>query len=367
MYGTLEAASEFQDTFNYTLSECIMMSQGMSSPCFFQNEEKDLKIVYHGDDIGAVSTGEVLREFHEDLRNYFDAEIKYLLGPEPTDDKEGRLLNRCLTWRDDGLLWEADPRHAELIIAELGLIHAKAAATPGLRLRHEDHDNAEPLSGEATSAYRRTAARAGFLAMDRFELLFPSKECLRGMSKPTTAHVRMLKRIGRFLIGKPRVGILYQFQRKGSYVDSIGDTDYNQCPISRKSTNGGVVMTGKHCLTAWSTTQQLPSLSIGEAEWYGVNKTSAEGLGVKAGCQDLGDEYHLRVWTDSSAAIGIGNRLGLGKLKHVETQYLWVQHARKQNRPSLHKEEGKNNCADNDDEAVIMARIAEAHGQSVVR
>ena len=33
----------------------------------------------------------------------------------------------------------------------------------------------------------------------------------------------------------------------------------------------------------------------------------------------------VRVWTDSSAAIGICTRQGLGRLRHIDTQALWIQ------------------------------------------
>ena len=40
---------------------------------------------------------------------------------------------------------------------------------------------------------------------------------------------------------------------------------------------------------------------------------------------DFGLKVPVRVWTDSSAAIGISTRSGLGKLRHLETLSLWVQ------------------------------------------
>ena len=52
-----------------------------------------------------------------------------------------------------------------------------------------------------------------------------------------------------------------------------------------------------------------------------------QGLGYQALLKDLGIDVPLRVWTDSSAAIGICNRQGLGKLRHLDTHTLWVQQA----------------------------------------
>ena len=52
-------------------------------------------------------------------------------------------------------------------------------------------------------------------------------------------------------------------------------------------------------------------------------KAAGIGLGHQPLMDDL--EFHLpvRVWTDSSVALG--SLSGLGKLRHLETHNLWVQ------------------------------------------
>ena len=54
----------------------------------------------------------------------------------------------------------------------------------------------------------------------------------------------------------------------------------------------------------------------------------------------------LRVWTDSSAAIGICTRQGLGKLRHLDTHTLWIQQAVRTRRVDLRKVDGEANPAD---------------------
>ena len=86
-------------------------------------------------------------------------------------------------------------------------------------------------------------------------------------------------------------------------------------------------MLGGHAIKHWSSTQTSVALSSGEAEFAGVIRGAGQGLGYKALLRDLGVEARLRVWTDSSAAIGICNRQGLGKLRHLDTHTLWIQQA----------------------------------------
>ena len=113
--------------------------------------------------------------------------------------------------------------------------------------------------------------------------------------------------------------MLYRFPRQS--IDGINvysDTDWGGCPRTRKSTAGGAVMLGKHTIKHWSSTLPSVSLSSGEAEFYGVVRAAGQGLGYQSLLKDLGINLPLCVWTDSSAAIGICSRQGLGKLRHIE-------------------------------------------------
>ena len=71
-------------------------------------------------------------------------------------------------------------------------------------------------------------------------------------------------------------------------------------------------MVGQHLIKAWSATQASIALSSGEAEYYGVVRGTGIALGIKALYNDIGLTLPIRVWTDSTAALGIGGRQGRG-------------------------------------------------------
>ena len=129
-------------------------------------------------------------------------------------------------------------------------------------------------------------------------------------------------------------------------IDVYTDTDWAGCPMTRKSTSGGCVMLGKHVLKPWSATQASVTLSSGEAEFNGFVRGAGQGIGFQALLKDLGLELPLRLWTDSSAAIGICSRQGLGKLRHLDTHTLWVQQTVRNRRIELKKVLGTENPAD---------------------
>ena len=82
---------------------------------------------------------------------------------------------------------------------------------------------------------------------------------------------------------------------------------------------------GRHLLTHWSRTQSCVALSSGEAELNAMLKAASEGLCLKYLLQEIGDEKELHLRGDSSAAQGTLNRLGSGRVKHLQTRQLWLQ------------------------------------------
>ena len=103
---------------------------------------------------------------------------------------------------------------------------------------------------------------------------------------------------------------------------------------------------GEHILKTYSSTQPTVSLSSGEAEFYGVVRASGAALGQQSLFADLGVPLDVRVWTDSSAAMGICTRQGLGKLRHIDTQTLWIQEKVRMKQITLRKVLGDVNPAD---------------------
>ena len=106
------------------------------------------------------------------------------------------------------------------------------------------------------------------------------------------------------------------------------------------------MMIGSHVTKFWSSTQAGPALSCGEAEYYGVVRAAGIGFGQQALFRNAGLEIPVRVWTDSSAAMGTSARQGLGKLRHLECQSLWLQQRLGRKQFQLLKVPGEDSPAD---------------------
>ena len=62
--------------------------------------------------------------------------------------------------------------------------------------------------------------------------------------------------------------------------------------------------------------------------------------------EDLGVGVRVKLKTDASAAKGISMRRGLGKVRHIEVNQLWLQDCIHKGRIELEKVDGKKNIAD---------------------
>lgn len=138
----------------------------------------------------------------------------------------------------------------------------------------------------------------------------------------------------------------YDNRPRHGNVTTWVDTDYAGCRTTRRSTSGGCIMLGSHIIKGWSTTQSKIALSSGEAEYYGIVKGATMSIGVREILADLGMSRQIVIKTDASAAEGITNRVGLGKLRHLETNLLWMQERVASSDIIVEKVPGVTNIAD---------------------
>ena len=119
-------------------------------------------------------------------------------------------------------------------------------------------------------------------------------------------------------------------------------------------------MIGRHAIKTWARTQETVAISTAEAELTAMVKTACEAVGIKAMLKDLGKEVTVEVAVDASAAIAVANRTGLGKLRHVNVAYLWIQQKEARKEMVIRKIPGTENPAD------MMTKIVEPKTMAVL-
>ena len=373
MYGTLDAAQRWAEHYTKILVEAGFI-KGAASPCHFYHPGKNIYTLVHGDGFLAVADDPELNWVDALLKKHYTCKSS-IIGPGPGAELEGRILGRVIRYEPWGIQYEPDPVHAEMIIRELGLEDAKPVATPLADVSHpgdavdlasrrravgSQRDRSLEIPAEDTlpgpespllederlKRYQSVAARLNYLALDRPDVQFASKELMRKMSAPTEDDEQKLKRVGRYLVGRPRFVLRIPWADLPARLTVYADSDFAGCSTTRKSTSGGDIMMGQVCLKAWAKTQPTIALSSGEAELGAVVRGAAEGLGFLSVLADFGLNAGLLMRSDATAAIGIVGREGLGKVRHLATADLWVQQRVRRGELQVEKWPGPQNPAD---------------------
>ncbi|GKG25347.1 hypothetical protein Tco_0395975, partial [Tanacetum coccineum] len=81
-----------------------------------------------------------------------------------------------------------------------------------------------------------------------------------------TSHLNVVKRIFRYLNGKPKLGLWYP--RVSSFdLEAYSDSDYARANINRKSTTGGCQFLGRRLILWQCKKQTIMATSTTEAEY----------------------------------------------------------------------------------------------------
>ena len=295
LYGTRDALSNWEKAIKDAL-EGLGFKQGRSNPCLYFPQEKSLRLNVHGDDFTVVGSYEELKWLETELGKVWTVETRGILA-RPGSELPGvihkiSVLNRLVTWTHEGIEMEADPRHVDLVLEQLGLEKGVSVTTPLVKVKEEDMDKT-PLGTAEAALYRSIAMRIGYLSMDRPDLLRTVRELAKGLKEPQQYHWGLLKRAARYLRGAPRLVQLIPYQEHFTSVNAWSDSDHAGCIKTRKSTTGTVIQLGEATVKTAAKGQAVIALSTGEAVlWLDLNcidrfgRASNDGrLGRQAICQ----------------------------------------------------------------------------------
>eukprot|EP00435_Cladocopium_sp_Y103_P007958 s1954_g2.t1 len=273
--GTRDAPLNWELTIRAIMME-LGFKQGRSKPCIYFNAKRDLRVVVRGDDFTSTGTFEDIKWFHTELSK---------------------------RW----------------MVVKSGILGAVETLK----------ESSDILSLEDATTYRAIAMRAAYLAQDRPDIQVATRLLAQGLQKPTANHMLMLKRLARYVRHRPRMAQVFPHQKTINPFVMWSDADHAGCVKTRKYVSGGVLMfvlmLGGCCVKTYSKGQGVVSLSSGESEYYALLSAASSSLGEVSASKDWGLSPDLEVNMDASAGIAMGSRRGLGKAKHVDTQYHWVQ------------------------------------------
>nr|GEU54595.1 uncharacterized mitochondrial protein AtMg00810-like [Tanacetum cinerariifolium] len=186
--------------------------------------------------------------------------------------------------KKDGIFISQDKYVAE-ILRKFRLTEGKSASTP--------IDTEKPLlkdpDGEDVDVYtyRSLIGSLMYLTSSRPDIMFVICACARFQVTPKASHLHAVKRIFRYLKGKPHLGLWYL---KNSPFDLVAysDSDYAGASLDQKSITGGCQFLGYRLISWQCKKQTVVATSSTEAEYVAAASCCAQVLWIQNQLLDYG-------------------------------------------------------------------------------
>jgi hypothetical protein len=163
--------------------------------------------------------------------------------------------------------------------------------------------------------YRSMIGCLLYLCASRPDIMLFVCMCARFQANPKEVHLRVVKRIMRYLVYTPMFGLWYP---KGSTFDLIGyfDVDWAGCKIDRKSTSGTCQFLWRSLVSWASKKQNYVALSTAEAEYIAAGHCCAQLLWMRQTLRDYGYKLSkVPLLCDTESAI----RMADNPVEHSRT------------------------------------------------
>ena len=261
MYGCRDAGVNWEFAICKVMKKFVLFK--VKRPLAFTDTLKGSPVCGCMEMILFLQATSSLSNVFQKLQEFWVVTNRGILGPSGYHDcvQIFRVLGRIVEWTDEGISWEADPRHAELIRKSFG-VKGRSAPTPGVKDRLDDIEGETPLADR----YLANTTRAQYLSSDRREIQVEFRDLARKLQQPSNLDETGLKRLARYLGVRPRLVWLFRWQKRVTRTESLCDTDHAGCVRTRKSVSGCALMLGNSTVCTYCKGQAVIALSSGEAE-----------------------------------------------------------------------------------------------------
>ncbi|KAI3685741.1 hypothetical protein L6452_34999 [Arctium lappa] len=315
-FNRRRAPRAWYDTMSSYLLENGFERGVIDKTLFIKRKKKDILLVQiYVDDIIFRSTRDNLcKEFEDLMHQRFKmssmGELTFLLGLQVQQKSDDIFI--------------CQSKYVQDILTKFGFSDSKPASTP-----METHKQiTTDLEGEDMDEhhYRSMIGSLMYLTTSRPYIMFPVCVCARFQVRPKQSHFQAVKRIFRYLKGKPRLGLWYPHDSPFDLI-AYSDSDLGVANLDRKPTSGGCQFLGAR-LVSWQCKKQTTvSTSTTEAEYIAAASCCSQVLWIQNQMLDYGVTFlHTPIFIDNSSAISIvNNPVKHSKTKHIEIRYHFIR------------------------------------------
>ncbi|GJU49389.1 putative ribonuclease H-like domain-containing protein [Tanacetum coccineum] len=202
--------------------------------------------------------------------------------------------------KEEGIFISQD-KYVAKILKKFDFVSVKTASTPIETQKPLVKD--EEASDVDVHLYRSMIGSLMYLTTSRPDIMFVVCACSRFQVTPKTSHLSVVKRIFRYLKGKPKLGLWYP--RVSSFdLEAYSDSDYAGANLDRKSTTG-------------------------EAEYVAAANCCGQVLWIQNQMLDYGFNFmNTKIYIDNESTICIvKNPVYHSKTKHIAIRHHFIRDA----------------------------------------
>ncbi|GKB32062.1 putative ribonuclease H-like domain-containing protein [Tanacetum coccineum] len=291
--------------------------------------------IYVDDIIFGSTKKELCDEFEKLMKDKFQmssmGELTFFLGLQVQQKKKGIFISQ--------------DKYVNEILRKYNYTDVKSASTPT--------DLEKPLVQDGDAAdvdehlYRSMIGSLMYLTASRPDIMFAVCACARFQVSPKTSHLLAVKRIFRYLKGKPSLGLWYS---KDSPLELVAytDSDYAGATQDRKSTTGGCQFLGNRLISWQCKKQTVVATSTTEAEYVAAASCCGQVLWIQNQLLDYGYNFmNTVIYIDNNSTICIiENPVQHSKTKHIEIRHHFIRDCNAKKLIQMAKIDTEHNVAD---------------------
>nr|GEW54158.1 putative ribonuclease H-like domain-containing protein [Tanacetum cinerariifolium] len=256
LYGLHQAPSAWYETLANYLLENGFQKGKIDQTLFIKRQKGDILLVqiYVDNIIFGATNKDLCKSFEKLMKDKFQissmGELTFFLGLQVKQKKDEIFISQ--------------DKYVAEILRKFGLTERKSASTP--------IDIERPLlkdpDGEDVNVhiYRSMIGSLMYLTSSRPDIMFAVCTCTRFQVTPKASHLHAIKRIFRYLKGKPHLGLWYPTDSPFDLV-AYSDSDYAGASLYRKSTTEGCQFLGCRLISWQCKKQTVVATSSTEAEY----------------------------------------------------------------------------------------------------
>ncbi|GJW70905.1 hypothetical protein Tco_0127822 [Tanacetum coccineum] len=225
--------------------------------------------------------------------------------------------------KEDGIFISQDKYVGE-ILKQFGFSSIRTVSTPietnKALTKDEDGEDVD------IHLYRSMIGSLMYLTSSRPDIMFLVCACSRFQVLPNVSHLNAVKRIFRYLKGRPKLGLWYP-KDSPFILEAFLDNDYVGASLDRKSTIGGCQFLGSRLISWQYKKQTVVANSTTEVEYITASHCYGQVLWIQNQMLDYGYNFmQTKIHVDNESAICVvKNPVYHSKTKHIEIRHHFIR------------------------------------------